>query len=160
MASCDGILHLLDLAPHDGSKGQPVAQLLSNEKLLSHYNDKKSAVRLYALKRCTSLAVITSAKRFSATGTCSTRTAAVDSPSGINHLHAGCMRSLQVVETQEMRELAGIYGEIFEGYGEFDGDRLSGLLRLFLYKEKEDDVRNALASVSEESFSLMPSSMA
>ena len=57
------------------------------------------------------------------------------------------MRSLQVVETQEMRDLAGIYGEIFEGYGEFDVGRLSGLLRLFLYKEKEDDVRNALASV-------------
>jgi hypothetical protein len=147
MATSDGILEALGLAPHDGSKGQPVARLLSNESLLSHYAARRSAVRRYALMRCSSLAVATFARRSCATGTCSSRTAAVDSPSGMNHLLEGCILSLQVVETQEMRELHGIYEEIFAGYGEFDGDRLSGLLRLFLYKEKEDDVRNALASV-------------
>ena len=101
MATSDGILHMLDLAPHDGSHGQTVAQLLSNDTLLSHYAARRSAVRRYALKRCSSLAVATFAKRACATGTCSSRTAAVDSPSGMNHLRTGCMLSLQVVETQD-----------------------------------------------------------
>ena len=89
MATSDGILQLLNLAPTDGSQCRSIAELLQNSSLNAHYRAKKSAMRRYALMRCSNLAVVTSAKRLCATGTCSSRTAAVDSPSGINHLHAG-----------------------------------------------------------------------
>ena len=70
------------------------------------------------------------------------------SPAGITYLHETCMRQRGVVP--EMEEL----GRVYDGYcggAVFNANRFSDLLRLYLIREEDCEVRNSFGEVVEVS---------
>ena len=112
------------------------------------YARAKPHIKAYMLLLITSEPITFARKRACGCGPGASRTEAADSPAGIWYLYQTCMRQRGVVP--EMAEL----GSVYDGYcggADFDANRFSDLLRLYLIREKDCEVRNAFGEVVEVS---------
>ena len=112
------------------------------------YARAKPHIKAYMLLLITSEPITFARKRACGCGPGASRTEAADSPAGITYLHETCMRQRGVVP--EMEEL----GRVYDGYcggADFDPVQFSDLLRTYLIREEDCEVRNAFGEVVEVS---------
>ena len=115
------------------------------------YARVKLIIKTYCLLVITNPYLIFARKRACACGPGATRTEGADSPAGILWLHQSCMRQRGVVP--EMAELGRVYDRFCGALnGEpFNANRFSDLLRTYLIRETQCEVRNAFGAVVERS---------
>jgi len=112
------------------------------------YARAKPHIRAYMLLLSTSEPITFARKRACGSAAGAARTEGADSPAGITYLHETCMRQRGVVP--EMEEL----GRVYDGYcggADFDPVQFSDLLRTYLIREEDCEVRNAFGEVVEVS---------
>ena len=112
------------------------------------YARAKPHIKAYMLLVVTSEPITFARKRACGCSPGASRTEGADSPAGIAYLHETCMRQRGVVP--EMAEL----GRVYDGYcggADFDPLQFSNLLRTYLIREKDCEVRNAFGEVVEVS---------
>ena len=112
------------------------------------YARAKPHIKAYMALVITSEPITFASKRARGCSPGASRTEGADSPAGITYLHETCMRQRGVVP--EMEEL----GRVYDGYcggAVFNANRFSDLLRLYLIREEDCEVRNSFGEVVEVS---------
>ena len=112
------------------------------------YAIAKPAIKDYCKLVITNPCLIFASKRARGCSAGASRTEGADSPAGILWLHQSCMRQRGVVP--EMAELGRVYDR-FCGGEPFNANHFSDLLRTYLIREKDCEVRNAFGEVVEVS---------
>ena len=135
------------------TKGHSTEQLkawwdANQNNIRGRYERAKPAIKDYCKLVATNRSVIFASKRARGCSPGASRTEGADSPAGILWLHESCMRQRDVVP--EMADLARVYDRFCNGEP-FNANRLSDLLRLYLIREKDCEVRNAFGEVVEVS---------
>ena len=112
------------------------------------YARAKPHIKAYMLLLATDKVITFARKRACGSAAGASRTEGADSPAGIQYLYLTCMRQRGVVP--EMAEL----GRVYDGYcggAVFNANRFSDLLRLYLIREEDCEVRNSFGEVVEVS---------
>ena len=112
------------------------------------YARAKPHIKAYMLLLATDKVITFARKRACGCSPGANRSEAADSPAGILWLHQSCMRQRGVVP--EMADLARVYDGYCDG-ADFDPVQFSDLLRTYLIREKDCEVRNAFGEVVEVS---------
>ena len=120
----------------------------NQNNIRGRYERAKPIIKAYCTLVITNCTVIFAGKRARGCSPGASRTEGADSPAGITYLHEICMCQHGVV--QEMGLLARVY-ERFCGGAEFSANNFSDVLRLYLMRETQCEVRNAFGAVVKRS---------